>query len=229
MAIKRFVSEQSERKRLIDEFREVLVSGSSRSVKGVGTFDVGGYLAFFLSLGNTAYRYGDVDVFEHYLRSLFEVVEAGLGGMDYAGLVERVRGFGIRSIRDYDLDMFGAVVEVVAERVFSMRDVGEIGGQLEFLQDLGLYSAETGFDGGVLAVVNVFRLLGVHFVDEGLGVSSMSLKNRVVGLVHYLGALGDESLRGSVISLVEGVLAPSTGSAETLVDDNVSTESSPVA
>ena len=81
--------------------------------------------------------------------------------------------------------------------------------------------------GGVLEVVDVFRLLGVHFVDEGLGVSSMSLRNHVVGLVHYLGGVGDEGLRGRVISLVEGVLAPPEG-VEAPVEDGVSADSPPV-
>ena len=60
----------------------------------------------------------------------------------------------------------------------------------------------------VLAVVNVFRLLGIYFDKKGLGVSSMSLKNHVVGLVHHLGSVGNESLRKRVISQVEDVLAP---------------------
>ena len=116
MAIKRFVRERSERTEFIDELRDVLVGGSSKLVKGVGDGGVGVYLRFFLSVGNTAYRSGDADVFEYYLRSLFEVVEAGPEGVDCAGLVGRVRGYGFRSIRDFDLAMFGAVVEVVAER-----------------------------------------------------------------------------------------------------------------
>ena len=227
MAIKRFVRERSERTEFIDELRDVLVGGSSKRVKGVGDGGVGVYLRFFLSVGNTAYRSGDADVFEYYLRSLFEVVEAGPEGVDCADLVGRVRSYGFRSIRDFDLAMFGAVVEVVAERVFSMRDVGEIGGRLEFLRDLGLRSAEAGFEGGVLGVVDVFRLLGVHFEGEGLGVSSMSLKSHVVGLVHYLGGVGDDGLRGRVISLVEGVLAPPEA-AEVPVEEGVGADVSPV-
>jgi hypothetical protein len=226
LALKRFVKERSERTGLIDELRDALVSGSSSSVKSVGNSGVGVYLRFFLSLGNSAYRSGDTDVFEYYLRSLFEVVEAEPEGVDCIGLAGRVQGFGFRSIRDFDLDMFGAVVEVMAESVFSMRDVGEIGGRLEFLRDLTLRSAEAGFEGGVLAVVDMFRLLGVHFTDEGLGVSSLSLKNHIVGLVHYLGGVGDESLRRRVISLVEGVLA-SPGGVEVPVG-GVSADSPPV-
>ena len=208
LSLKRFVKGRSERTALLDELRDVIVGGSSRGVKGVVDGGPKVCLRFFLSLGNVAYRSGDADVFEYYLRSLFDVVEAGPEGVDCDGLVGRVRGYGFRSVRDFDLAMFGAVVEVVAEMVFSMRGVVEIGGWLGFLGDLGLRSAEAGFEGGVLAVVDVFRLLGVHFVDEGLGVSSMSLRNHVVGLVHYLGGVGDDGLRGRVISLVEGVLAP---------------------
>ena len=227
MAFKRFVRERSERTALIDELRDVLVGGSSRGVKGVVDGGPGVCSRFFLSLGNVAYRSGDSDVFEYFLRSLFAVVGAGPEGVDCGGLVGRVRGYGFRSVRDFDVAMFGAVVEVVAEGVFSMRDVVEIDGWLGFLRDLGLRSAEAGFDGGVLAVVDVFRLLGGHFEGEGLGVSAMSLRNHVVGLVHYLGSVGDDGLRGRVISLVEGVLEPS-GSLEAPVDDGVSVGSPPV-
>jgi hypothetical protein len=224
LALKRFVKERSEKTELIDELRDVLVGGSSRGVKVVGDGGVGAYLRFLLSLGNSAYRSGDADIFEYFLRSLFDVIEARPEGVDCDGLVERVRGYGFRSVRDFDLAMFGAVVEVVAERVFAMRSVVEISGWLGFLRDLALRSAEAGFEGGVLVVVDVFRLLGVHFVDEGLGVSSMSLRNHVVGLVHYLGGVGDEGLRGRVISLVEGVLAPS----EAAVGDGLGAESTAV-
>lgn len=224
MALKRFVRERSERTALLDELRDVIVGGSSRGVKGVVDGGPGVCLRFFLSLGNEAYRSGDADVFEYFLGSLFDVVEAGPEGVDCDGLVGRVRGYGFRSVRDFDLAMFGAVVEVVAERVFAMRSVVEISGWLGFLRDLALRSAEAGFEGGVLGVVDVFRLLGVHFVDEGLGVSSMSLRNHVVGLVHYLGGVGDEGLRGRVISLVEGVLAPS----EAAVGDGLGAESTAV-
>ena len=227
MAFKRFVRERSERTGLIDELRDMIVGGASRRVKGVVDGEPGVCLGFFLSLGNVAYRSGDSDVFDCFLRSLFDVVEAGPEGVDSGGLVGRVRGYGFRSVRDFDLAMFGAVVEVVAGRVFSMRDVVEIDGWLGFLRDLGLRSAEAGFDGGVLAVVDVFRLLGVHFEEEGLGVSAMSLRNHVVGLVHYLGGVGDDGLRGRVISLVEEVLAP-PGHAVAPVDDGVSVDSPPV-
>jgi hypothetical protein len=226
MAFKRYVRERSERTGLIDDLRDAIVGGSSRRGKDVVDGGPGVCLGFFLSLGNVAYGSGDSDVFEYFLGSLFDVAEAGPEGVDCAGLVERVRGYGFRSVRDFDLAMFGAVVEVVAGRVFSMRDVVEIGGWLGFLRDLGLRSAEAGFDGGVLAVVDVFRLLGVHFDGEGLGVSSMSLKSHVVGLVHYLGGVGDDRLRGRVISLVEGVLAPSPGPGEAPLDGGVG--SSPV-
>jgi len=47
-------------------------------------------------------------------------------------------------------------------------------------------------------------------------------------LVHYLGCVGDDGLRGRVISLVEGVLAP-PGVPEAPVDDGVSVDSPPVA
>jgi len=221
VAFKRFVRERSERTALLDELRDVIVGGSSRGVKGVVDGGPKVCLRFFLSLGNEAYGSGDSDVFEYFLRSLFEVVETGPEGVDCDGLVGRVRGYGFRSVRDLDLAMFGAVVEVVASRVFSMRGVVEIDGWLGFLGDLGLRSAEVGFDGGVLGVVDVFRLLGVHFVDEGLGVSSMSLRSHVVGLVHYLGGVGDDGLRGRVISWVEGVLAP-TGPSGAPVEDGVS-------
>jgi hypothetical protein len=205
------VRERSEKTGLIDELRDVLVGGSSSDLKRIGNGGVGVYLRFFLSLGNSAYRSGDADVFAYYLKSLFKVVDAEPEGVECTGLVGRVRDFGFRSIRDFDLDMFGAVIEVVAESVVSMRDVSEIAGRLEFLRDLALRSVEAGFEGGVLAVVDVFRQLGVYFADEGLGVSAMSLKNHVVGLVHYLGGVGDDSLRGRVISLVEEVLAPPGG------------------
>ena len=224
MAFKRFVRGRSERTALMDELRDVVVGGSSRGVKGVVDGGAGACLGFFLSLGNMAYRSGDSDVFEYFLGSLFDVVEAGPEGVDCDGLVGRVRGYGFRSVRDFDSAMFGAVVEVVAGRVFSLRGVVEIGGWLGFLGDLALRSAEAGFEGGVLAVGDVFTVLGVHFVGEGLGVSAMSLRNHVVGLVHYLGGVGDDGLRGRVISLVEGVLAP----PEAPVDGGVSADSPPV-
>ena len=219
--------ERSEKTGLIDELRDVLMGGSSSDLKSIGNGGVGVYLRFFLSLGNSAYRSGDADVFAYYLKSLFKVVDAEPEGVECAGLVGRVRDFGFRSIRDFDLDMFGAVMEVVTESVFSMRDVSEIAGRLEFLRDLALRSVEAGFEGGILAVVDVFRQLGVHFADEGLGVSTMSLKNHVVGLVHYLGGVGDDSLRGRVISLVEGVLAP-PGGIGVPVRDGVNVGSPPV-
>jgi len=226
MAFKRFVKERSKRTGLIDELRDAIVGRSSRRGKGVVDGGPGVCLGFFLSLGNVAYGSGDSDVFEYFLRSLFEVVETGPEGVDCAGLVERVRGYGFRSVRDFDLAMFGAVVEVVAEIVISMRDVVEIGGWLGFLRDLGLRSAEAGFDGGVLAVVDAFRLLGVHFDGEGLGMSSMSLKSHLVGLVQYMGGVGDDGLRGRVISLVEGLLSPSPEPGEAPLGGSVG--SSPV-
>jgi hypothetical protein len=90
-----------------------------------------------------------------------------------------------------------------------------------------LRSAEAGFDGGVLAVAGAFGMLGVHFEGEGLGVSAMSLKSHVVGLVHYLGVAGDDGLRGRVISLVEGVLAP-LGPSVAAGDGGVGADSPPV-
>ncbi|MCW3988578.1 MAG: hypothetical protein NWE88_00720, partial [Candidatus Bathyarchaeota archaeon] len=69
---------------------------------------------------------------------------------------------------------------------------------------------------------------GVHFVGEGLGVSAMSLRNHVVCLVHYLGGVGDDGLRGRVISLVEGVLAPSPGPVEAPLEGGVSADPLPV-
>jgi hypothetical protein len=225
MAFKRFVRERSERTALIDELKDMIVGGSSIQVKDVVDDEPRVYMGVFLSSGNLAYRSGDADVFEYFLRSLFELVGVEPEGVDCAGLVRRVQDYGFRSVRDFDGAMFGAVVDVVAERVSSMRDVVEIDGWLRFLRDLGLRSAEARFEGGVLAVVDLFRVLGVHFEGEGLGVSAMSLKNHVVGLVHFLGGVGNESLRERVVSLAEGVLAPSPRPTKALVDDGVSADS----
>jgi len=228
LALKRFVRERSERTALIDELMDVIVGDSSSSVKGVIDDGPGVCMRFFLSLGNVAYRSGDSDVFECFLRALFEVVEARPEGVDCEGLMGHVRDYGFRSMRDFDAAMFGVLVEAVAGRVFSMRDVAEIDGWLGFLRDLGLRSAEAGFDGGVLAVADVFKLLGVHFVREGLGVSAMSLRNHIVGLVHYLGGAGDDRLKSRVIYLVKGVLDPPEA-PKAPVDDGVSVGSPPVA
>jgi hypothetical protein len=227
LALKRFVKGRSEKAELIGELRDVLVGGSSK--RGMGLVEGGPEecLRFLLSLGNGAYRSGDSDVFQCFLGAVFDVVDAGAEGVDCGGLVDFVRGYGFRSVRDFDQGMFGAVVEVLVDRVSGMRDVGEIDGWLVFLGDMGLRSAEVGFEGGVLAAVGGFGVLGAHFDAEGLGVSAVSLRNRVVGLVHYLGGLGDDGLRGRVISLVEGVLVPPGG-----VDvpaEGVPAESPPVA
>jgi hypothetical protein len=202
------VRERSEKTGLIDEFRDVLVGGLSTQVKVVGDGGVDAYIKFFLSVGNTAYKAGDADVFEYFIKSLQEVVEAKPEGLNCADLISRMRDYGFRAIRDFDLAMFEAIVEVFSERIISMRDVVEISGWLEFLMDLGLRSSKDGFEEGVLTVVDAFRLLGTHFDRKGLGVSSMSLKNHVVELVHYLDGVENESLRERVISQVEDVLMP---------------------
>ena len=69
---------------------------------------------------------------------------------------------------------------------------------------------------------------GAHVEGAGRGVSSMSLKSHVVGLVHYLGGVGDEGMRGRVISLVEGILALSPGPGEAPVEGGVGVDSPPV-
>ncbi len=227
MALKKFFEERSERIELIKNLKEALISGSSDSVQNIEVGNQSEYLSFFLSLGNMAYKSGDADYFEYFLKAMYQVIQAKPRGINLVSLERRLSDYAFRSIRAYDLAMFDAVVEVVIDSICSIRNVAQIDESLDFLHVMSVRSTESDFEEGVFAIVDKFGLLEGHFIDQELAVSLMSLRNHIVVLVHYLGNTAKGTLQKRVISNVNSYIGSSFVSDRN-VADNVETTHDPI-
>lgn len=209
MSVKEFFKERAERKRLIDEVRGVLVDGSDRAVrryKKQGLSSAEDVLVFFLSLGNMVFRSGDPEVFSHYLKSLFEVVDSD-GGREFSDrLLRRARYFGLKTIRDRDVELFAEVIGGFGGHLGEVREGGLAVYRLQVLKGLALETVLEGFEPGVLEVVGVLGDLDDRFRSERLEVSGVYLKNLVISFVRTVEARGDESLMGRVVSVIGGIV-----------------------
>jgi hypothetical protein len=226
MALKKFFDERSERIELIKNLKEALISGSSDSIQNIEVGNQSEYLSFFLSLGNMAYKSGDADYFEYFLKAMYQVIQAKPRGINLVSLKRRLRDYAFRSIRAFDLAMFDAVVEVVVDNICSIENAAQIDDSLDFLHAMSVRATEWDFEEGVYAIVDKFGLLEGHFIDQELAVSLMSLRNYIVVLVHYLGSVNKSNLQKRVISNVSDFMGSSLPPNDNLVN-NIETESLP--
>jgi hypothetical protein len=226
MALKKFFDERSERIELIKNLKEALISGSSDSIQNIEVGNQSEYLSFFLSLGNMAYKSGDADYFEYFLKAMYQVIQAKPRGINLVSLKRRLRDYAFRSIRAFDLAMFDAVVEVVVDNICSIENAARIDDSLAFLHAMSVRATESDFEEGVYAIVDKFGLLEGHFIDQDLAVSLMSLRNYIVVFVHYLGSVNKSNLQNRVISNVNDFMGSSLPPNDNLAN-NIETESLP--
>jgi len=199
--------ERSERKDLIDELKGALMGRPGNKSKYKNEARSEDLLPLFMDVGRMSYRSGDSSIFDHWLRSTLEIVDAGPGEVDISELVEASIEYSHRAIREFDSAAFEVVAIAFADCTPALREVVAIDRRLGIMEDMAMRAASEGFEAGVMEVVSALRRLGKRFEEEGLDVSLLSLRSLIVTLVHSLKGHGDGSLRERVIADASSILA----------------------
>ena len=212
MAVKRFMKERAEKAALIDEVRGVLLDGSPKRLgryRKYGLESVDDFYGFFMNLGNLAFHSGDPEVIGRFLGSLFEL--AGSGVVDGGEVLGRIHHYGLRSIHEFDIDLYELILGSFVDYVCGLRETVSLNSCLGVLRGLAQGAISAGFDAGVMALVRVLARLDDHFEAEGLFVSRFYLQNVTIAMVCFVGRRGDESLRNRVVDGVGGILSVDGG------------------
>ena len=220
MSVKRFMKERAERAALIDEVKGVLLDGSPKRLgryRKYGLESADDFLEFFMNQGNLTIHSGDSEVIGHFLGSLLEL--AGSGVVDGGEVLGRIHQYGLRSIHEFDIDLFGLILGRLADYVCGLRETVSVNSCLGVLRGLAQRAVSAGFEVGVMALVGVLSRLDDHFEAESLLVSRFYLRNSVIAMVCFTGRRGDESFRSRVVADIGGIIGvdgarPATVEAE---------------
>lgn len=201
--------ERAERKTLIKEVKDLILSGTSGNMKNykkLGLSSLEEAIQLFINIGNMTFNSGDIEIFSFFIDALFEI----LGQIDdytiKKGLFEKLQSYGNRAIHSHDVDIFERILNTFGKSLRKYKDVNSLNNQLKILKSWTKRSVASIFHEGLIELVDLYTKLDEQFKSDKLEVNRVYLKNAVITLVGQVVAKGDQALRDSLFTQTRDML-----------------------
>jgi hypothetical protein len=208
MSSRKFIRDRIEKRELIDDLKNAILSGSEGRVRGfekLGANSINDVLDLMISVGNTAYTTGEIDVFNYFIGSLFDIVNSN-AEIDLDELLESIFQFGVMSTYSYDIYSYSIILENFVDYTCSLKEMETIEQNLHILKKLALESDKKGFDSGVLQVAVAFKDIADYLQKENMLLSRFFLKNHLISMIYTVDKKKKEDLKENIIREIGEIL-----------------------
>lgn len=187
MLVKNFVKEREEKQRLLSELKNIILKEDNRGLKIFKKLNIKNFdevFKLFVNIGNTSYVSGDNYVFEYFIESLFEMINADPEELDKEEMIKYIHNYGIMSAQNYDIMSYSTIVKGFKENMSMREETKVINHNLKILRELASKAAALNFELGVLEVLNALRDIYRKFIEDDKQVNGLYLKNTIIFLIY---------------------------------------------
>lgn len=209
MSVKNFIKEREEKQRLLLELKNIILKEDSRGLKIFKKLNIKDFdevLKLFVNIGNTSYVSGDNYIFEYFVESLFEMINADPEELDKEEIIKYIHNYGIMSAQNYDIISYSTIVEGFKENIVMQEETKVINYHLKILRELASKAVALNFELGVLEVLNALRDIHGRFVDDDKQVNGLYLMNTIISLIYSAERSRNLDLKEKIIFETNGVL-----------------------
>jgi hypothetical protein len=169
-------------------------------------------LDHFLNLGNVSFFTGDFDLFEYFLKSLFEIADENK--INEKKLLNHIFYLSNNCILTHNIFPFSIILNNVKNEITKSNDMSHINRYLKNLKKLALKSLTNNFDSGFIEIINVLNDLHEHFVNNNMDISGLFIKNILITLISSTLKHQRPNLKNEVISISYDVFPLGTSIAK---------------
>ena len=190
-----------EKRGLIDEFKNIILKGSTNQIKmfdKLGVSTIQGVLKYFINIGNRAYFSSDIDTFEYFIESLFNIINVENKKVENDELIEQVYHYGLISIHNFNTALYFIIVKQLKINIYELKETKYINEYLFILKNLALKSGLNNFESGVLEIINIFKDLNEYFINNDMKINRFYLKSIMISLIYSAEKNQQKSLKNKM-------------------------------
>jgi len=190
MSIKKYINEGMEKRKVIEEIQSIILEDEKNHRRGRKEQPAPVLMKLLINIGNQAYTLGDIETFESFASSLFELMDYEIEGVESEEIFNHIRNFVLMSTHSHNIYLYSIILEKFAGSLIQTRDAEMVNSYLQILRELALGSITNNFELGVLEVVNTFKTMYI---------SSLYLKNLMVMLIYSAEKYQHDQLKTKIL------------------------------
>lgn len=209
MSIERFLRERTNKIEIIDEFKNIIISESYKKMpkytksKKVTTDDI---IKHLLTIGNMSYISGDIYLFEHFIESLFEIININSGIINIDELLKHIYNFGIMSSHAHNINLYSIIINNIEKIIYELKEPIPINNYLYILKNLALKSEKENFDLGILEIIKTFKKINKYFINNNIQINKVYLKNILIILIYSAEKNNKEYLKNMILNEINNLI-----------------------
>lgn len=185
MSIKKYINEGMEKRKVIEEIQTIILEEDEKGTRrGRREQSAQILIKLLINIGNQAYTLGDIETFESFTSSLFELMDYEIEGIESEEIFKHIRNFVLMSTHSHSIYLYSIILEKFSKSLTQIKDAELVNNYLQILKEIALSSITNNFEIGVLEVVNTFKTINNFFIENKMYISSLYLKNLMVLLIY---------------------------------------------
>ena len=206
MSIKRFIDERIEKRELINELKNMIISESYKKKSKYKKVTINDIIKHLITIGNMSYISGDMYLFEHFIESLFEIINANSGIINNDELLKHIYNFGIMSSHSHNINLYLIIINNLEKNIYGLKETLSINNYLVFFKNLALKSEKENFELGILETIKIFKKINEYFINNNIEINRIYLKNIIILLIYYAEKNKKESLKNIILNEINEII-----------------------
>lgn len=208
MSFKSFLKERDKKVNLLNDLKATILDETHnhhKLLKKKGIESTHEILKIFISQGYQAYHSGDLNTFEFFIKSLFEIYQAP-DNIKNRQILDEIKNFGLMSAHHHNHNPYYIILENYKEHLFMNAKTETFRQHLNILRNFALISLANNYIEGVLGVVHIYTVLNRHFEENDMVVCQTYLKNAIINLIYSAEKYENDDLKGQILPEINDIL-----------------------
>lgn len=203
MSIKKYVRERHEKRKLLSEMKNIIIEEPKKEFKTLRQLNINTIsevMEMYINIGNMSYISGDNDLFEYFIESLFDIINAAPEKFNERELVKYIYKYGLMSSRNYNITPYCIILSNIKTNVFKSEDMQIINQYLKILENLAITSEAHNYESGTMETLHILKDIDDYLKEKNMEVNRFYLKNIVISVIHSAEKNQHEHLKDKIVA-----------------------------
>ena len=203
MSVKKYIRERYEKRKLLSEMKNIIIEEPKKEIKTLKQLDINTIsevMEMYINIGNMSYISGDNDIFEYFIESLFEIINAAPEKLNEKELVKYIYKYGLMSSRNYNITPYCIILSNIKNNVFKSEDMQIINQYLKILENLAITSEAHNYESGTMETLYILKDIDDYLKEKNMEVNRFYLKNIVISAIHSAEKNQHEHLKDKIVA-----------------------------
>jgi hypothetical protein len=203
MSVKKYVKEQHEKRKLLLKLKNIIIEEPKKEFKTLKQLDIktlSEVMEMYINIGNMSYFTGDNDIFEYFIESLFDIINAAPVKFNEEELIKYIYKYGFMSSRNYNITPYCIILSNIKSNIFRSEDMQLINQHLDMLENLAMTSEEHNYESGTMETLHILKDIDDYLKKKNMEVNRFYLKNIIISVIHSAEKNQHEHLKDKIVA-----------------------------